>query len=63
AYPEALAEDLAGLLALAKKGRPIEPFAPPDGVDRKQAERDYQLAELARSIAHCRDVLGLGVRP
>jgi sugar phosphate isomerase/epimerase len=62
AYPEARAEDLAGLLALARKGRPVERFTPPAGAERKRAEQDYQLAELARSIAHCRDVLGLGVR-
>jgi sugar phosphate isomerase/epimerase len=62
AYPDARAEDLAGLLALARRGRPLEPFAPPAGVDRRQADQDFQLAELARSIAHCRDVLGLGLR-
>lgn len=62
AYADVRAEDLAGLLALARKGRAIEPFQPPEGRDRVEAERDHQLAELARSIAHCRDVLGLGVR-
>jgi sugar phosphate isomerase/epimerase len=62
AYPDVRGEDLAGLLALAKRGRAIDPFQAPAGGDRKQAEREHQLAELARSIAHCRDVLGLGVR-
>ena len=28
----------------------------------QQAEQQHQLAELERSIRHCRDVLGLGVR-
>ncbi len=62
AYADVRAEDLAGLLALARRGRALEPFAPPDGAGRRQAEQDHQLAELARSIAHCRDVLGLGLR-
>jgi 3-oxoisoapionate decarboxylase len=61
-FPEGRAEDLAAFLALAKRGRPIEPFKPPAGEDRAVAEREYQLAELARSITFCRDVLGLGVR-
>jgi len=63
AYPDARAADLAAFLALAKKGRPIEPFKPPAGPGRAQAEQDYQLAELDRSLRHCRDVLGLGLRP
>jgi sugar phosphate isomerase/epimerase len=61
-YPAARAADLAAFLAVARRGRPIEPFKPPEGSDRRKAEQDYQLAELARSITHCRDVLGLGVR-
>jgi len=63
AYPDVRGADVAGLMALARKGRAIEPFTPAAGADRKQADRDYQLAQLARSVAHCRDVLGLGVRP
>ena len=61
-FPDARAEDLAAFLALAKLGRPIEPFTPPAGEARAAAERDYQLAELARSITYCRDVLGLGLK-
>jgi 3-oxoisoapionate decarboxylase len=62
-YPDARAADLAGLLALAKKGRRIQPFTPPAGDGRQQAEQEYQLGDVERSIRHCRDVLGLGVRP
>ncbi len=62
AYPDARAEDFAGFLALAKKGRPLEPFRPPEAGDKAEAERRYQRDELARSIRHCRDVLGLGLR-
>jgi sugar phosphate isomerase/epimerase len=61
AFPTLRAADLAAFLALCRKGRPIPPFQPPAGVERKAAERDYQLAELARSIAFCRDSLGLGM--
>ena len=56
------AAELAAFLALAKKGRPLEPFQPPPGVARAEAEQRYQVAELERSIRHCRDVLGLGLR-
>jgi sugar phosphate isomerase/epimerase len=61
-YPDAHAADLAGLLAMARKGRRIGPFVPPAGEGRQRAEQEYQLAELERSIRHCRDALGLGVR-
>jgi sugar phosphate isomerase/epimerase len=61
-FPEGRAEDLAAFLALAKRGRPIEPFKPPPGEAKAAAEREYQLGELARSITFCREVLGLGLR-
>jgi sugar phosphate isomerase/epimerase len=61
-FPDARAEDLAAFLTLAKRGRPLPPFAVPPDVDRTAAESEYQLAELARSIAFCRDTLGLGLK-
>ena len=61
-YPAARAADLAAFLALARKGRLIQPFQPPPGAARPQAEQNYQRAELERSIRHCRNVLGLGMR-
>jgi hypothetical protein len=36
---------------------------PPAGDGRQKAEQEYQVAELERSIRHCRNVLGLGLRP
>lgn len=63
AFPAARAEDFAGFLALAKKGRAIPAFKLPAGVEKLTADRDYQRAELERSIRHCREVLGLGLRP
>jgi sugar phosphate isomerase/epimerase len=62
AFPEARAADFAGFLALAQKGRAIPAFKPPAGVEKLAADRDYQRAELERSIRHCRDVLSLGLR-
>jgi len=61
-FPDGRAEDLAAFLAVAKRGRPIEPFKPPPGEAKAAAEREYQLAELSRSIAFCRDTLGLGLK-
>ncbi len=62
AYPEARASDLAAFLALAKKGRPLEPFRPDPDRPREESEREYQAAELSRSIDFCRTKLGLGLR-
>jgi hypothetical protein len=62
AYREARAEDFSRFVALAKKGRALKPFKAPEGVDKKQADQDYQKAQLERSIAFCREKLHLGVR-
>ena len=62
AFPDARASDLAAFLALAKRGHEIPPFKPPAGSAKLDAERTYQQAELARSIAFSRNTLGLGVR-
>jgi hypothetical protein len=62
AYPDARAEDFAGFLALARRGRAIEPYRPPAAGDKAEAAGRHQRDELARSIRHCRDVLGLGLR-
>lgn len=62
AFPEARAADYAAWLALAARGRPLEPFRPDPNRPREECDRDYQLAELARSITHCRSRLGLGLR-
>jgi sugar phosphate isomerase/epimerase len=62
AFLDAKAADFAAFMALADKGHAIEPFSPPPGADRAKAEQEYQLGELARSIAFCRNTLGLGLR-
>jgi hypothetical protein len=62
AFPKARAADLARFLALAKRGRPVEAFKPPAGVDREKAQQDYQRGQVERSLRHCREVLGLGLK-
>ena len=61
-FPKARARDLARFVALAKKGRAIQPFQPADGQDRKQAEQEYQKAELERSLHYCATSLALGLK-
>jgi len=61
-YKEVRAAELHRFQQLAKLGKPIPPFKPAEGPDRKQAEEEYQKAELERSIRYCRETLGLGRR-
>jgi len=61
-YHQARAEDFARFVALAKKGHPLPPFKAPEGADKKKADQEYQKAQLERSIAFCREKLGLGVK-
>jgi sugar phosphate isomerase/epimerase len=62
AWPEMRAAPFARFEALASKGRPREAWQPPPGADRTKAEQDYQRGEIERSLAYCRDRLGLGRR-
>jgi sugar phosphate isomerase/epimerase len=61
-YGEVRAEDFAAFAAMARNGLPLPAFQIAEGTDRAEAQKAYQLAELTRSIAYCRDVLGLGLR-
>lgn len=61
-WPKARGADFAPFVALARKGKAIPTFKPADGVDRQQAEREYQKAELERSLAYCKNVIGLGTK-
>jgi sugar phosphate isomerase/epimerase len=61
-YAEARGAAFARFLALAKRGKPRAPWTPPPGRDRASAERDYQRAELERSIRYCKQALGLGLQ-
>ena len=57
-WPKAKATDFAKFLALAKRGKPLEPHKSPDA----KAEQDYQKTELERSLKYCKEVLGLGIK-
>ncbi len=61
-WPAMKAADLAGFVALAKRGKARETWKAPAGVDRRQAEQEYQKAEIEKSLAYCKDVLGLGLQ-
>jgi sugar phosphate isomerase/epimerase len=58
AWPKAKASDFAAFIALAKRGKALEPHRSPD----QRAEQAYQREELERSIRYCREVLGLGCK-
>ncbi len=62
AWPKARGEDLAKFIALAKRGKPRDPWQPPAGQDRKSAEQEYQKDQIERSIRHCQETLGLGLK-
>jgi 3-oxoisoapionate decarboxylase len=61
-WPQARARDFAQFLSIAKRGLPRKPWTPPEGIDRRQAEQEYQKSELERSIAYCKETLGLGMK-
>jgi sugar phosphate isomerase/epimerase len=61
-YPRSGADDRARFAAFARKGRALAPFKPAQGQDRKQAEQEYQKAELERSLHYCKNTLGLGLK-
>jgi sugar phosphate isomerase/epimerase len=58
AFPNARASDFVRFLALVKKGRALEPHRSANA----QEEQAYQKGELERSLAYCKETLGLGVR-
>jgi sugar phosphate isomerase/epimerase len=58
-YPDMRASDLARFVALVRRGKSRPPWKA-TGPDVQKATEDYQRGELERSLAYCRDVLGLG---
>lgn len=62
AFPNMPARDFAQFVALAKKGKPREPWRAPQGVPREQAEQEFQKSEVEKSIRYCKEVLGLGLK-
>jgi sugar phosphate isomerase/epimerase len=61
-FPDARASEFARFVALAETGKPVDGFSAPTGADREQALRDFQMAELTRSLKTCRERFGLGRR-
>ena len=53
-------DDYSCFLALSRKGKALVPFSAPEGVEKKKAQQDYQLAELEKSFLYCRENLGMG---
>ena len=60
-YSEISGNELSKFLRLARKGKEIMPFSYPKNSDRKEIQKNYQLAELEKSIKYCREVLGVGI--
>jgi sugar phosphate isomerase/epimerase len=61
-WPKARAKDLAKFIALARKGKPIDSWKAPAGVEKTVAEQQYQKEQIERSIKYCREELGLGLK-
>jgi 3-oxoisoapionate decarboxylase len=60
-YSAIRADDFSRFLSLAQKGKPMESFKSPKGVDRKKAQQAYQMDELERSIKYCKETLSFGI--
>lgn len=61
-YRDIRAREFLGFTTMAKFGKARDAYKAPEGKDRKLAEQEFQRAELERSIKHCREMLGLGVK-
>lgn len=61
-WPKVRAHEFARFVAFAKKGKPRDAWKAPAGVDKKKADQDFQKGDLERSIAYCRETLGLGTK-
>lgn len=57
-WPKARARDFAKFDALTRLGKMIPPHQSPD----EKAEQEYQKSELERSLAYCKETLGLGLK-
>ena len=62
AWPKVRGHEFARFVAFAKRGKPRDAWKAPAGVDKKKAEQDFQKTDLERSLAYCRETLGLGTR-
>jgi 3-oxoisoapionate decarboxylase len=53
---------LANFEALAKRGRPLTPYRPPQTPEGRLASQAYQKAELEKSLTYLRTEVGLGTK-
>ncbi len=56
-YSTISARDFSQFLTLSEKGKSIDPFRAPQGIDKLKAQQEFQLTELERSISFCRKKL------
>lgn len=61
-YERVRASEFARFLNLSRRGKPIPAWQPASGEDRRKAEQNYQKSELEKSLAFCRNSLGLGLK-
>lgn len=61
-FPDMPASDFAQFVALAKKGKPRDPWRAPQGAPREQAEQEFQRNQIEKSLRYCKEVLGLGLK-
>jgi hypothetical protein len=57
-WPKARARDFAKFERLTRLGKMIPAYNPPD----LRAEQEYQKSGLERSLAYCKQTLGLGLK-
>jgi sugar phosphate isomerase/epimerase len=60
-YPKARANEFARFIAFAKRGKPCEPYKIPAGRNKQEFDKEFQKADLEKSLRYCKDVLGLGL--
>jgi sugar phosphate isomerase/epimerase len=61
-YPKARAHEFARFLAFAKRGKPCQPYQVPAGKDKREYDKEFQKADLEKSLRYCKEVLGLGLK-
>jgi len=62
AYPIARAHEFARFVAFAKRGKPCQPYQVPAGKDKREYDKEFQKADLEKSVRYCKEVLGLGLK-
>ncbi len=61
-YPKARASEFARFLAFVKRGKPSHPYQLPAGHNKAEFDKEFQKADLEKSLRYCKEVLGLGLK-